>query len=82
MQKLENSYEGDKKVKKVKLQTYRMRFESLKMRENETIADNFRRVELVTNLIKSIDEKFEDEIIIEKILMSLLARFNLKGFCY
>lgn len=70
--KLENNYGGDHRVKKEKLQTYRMRFESLKIKEDENIAEYFRRVKIVTSLIKSIDLKFEDEVIIHKILRSLL----------
>lgn len=76
--KLDNRYEVDKKVKKVKLQTYKMWFEILKMKEDETIAEYFRRVEIVTNLIKNIDENFEDEIIIQKILRALPTIFNPK----
>lgn len=36
--KLQNAYEGDEKVKNAKLQTHRMLFGSLKMREEESIA--------------------------------------------
>ena len=64
----------------MKLQTYRIRFESLKMNEDETIAGYFRRVEIMTILIKSIDLKFKYEIIIQKILGFLPARFNPKVF--
>lgn len=66
--KLENKYEGDSKVKKEKVQTYRMRFEILRMKEDETIGEYFQRVETRTNLIKSIHDKIEDEFIIQKIL--------------
>lgn len=56
--KLENSYEGYKKVNKVKLRTYRMRFESFKMKEDEIIEKYFQRVETMNNLIKRIDAKY------------------------
>ena len=36
--KLESIYEGDAKVKRAKLQTYRAQFERLKMKEEESIA--------------------------------------------
>ena len=36
--KLINNYEGNEKVKGVKLQTYRLKFEQLKMNEDETIS--------------------------------------------
>ena len=35
--KLISSYEGNEKVKDVKLQTYRLKFEQLKMNEDETV---------------------------------------------
>jgi hypothetical protein len=43
--KLINSYEGDEKVKYAKLQTYRLKFEQLKMNEDETVRKYFLRVE-------------------------------------
>lgn len=73
--KLGNIYEGDLKVKKAKLQTYRMRFESLIMKEDETITKYLRIFETMTNLIKSIDLKFEDEVIFQKIMGYLPTRF-------
>ena len=39
--KLKNFYEGDDKVKGAKLQTYRGKFENLKMKEEENIAAYF-----------------------------------------
>jgi hypothetical protein len=39
--KLQNTYEGNDKVKKEKLQTHRGRFENLKMREDEDITTYF-----------------------------------------
>jgi hypothetical protein len=39
--KLQNIYEGDTKFKEAKLQTYRGRFEQLKMKEDEDIAAYF-----------------------------------------
>jgi len=39
--KLKNRYEGDKKVKEAKIQTYKGQFESFKMDEDENIASYF-----------------------------------------
>ena len=39
--KLRNIYEGDDKIKGAKLQTYRVQFENLKMKEKENIAAYF-----------------------------------------
>jgi hypothetical protein len=43
--KLINSYEGNEKVKDAKIQTYRIQFEQLKMKEDETIGKYFLRIE-------------------------------------
>jgi hypothetical protein len=49
--KLQNIYEGDSKVKAAKFQTYRGRFEQLKMKEDENIASYFLRVNETVNEI-------------------------------
>jgi hypothetical protein len=43
--KLINNYEGNEKVKDANLQTYRMQFEQLKMKEYETVGKYLLRVE-------------------------------------
>lgn len=50
------------------------------MNEDEIIVEYFRRVERVTKMIKRIYFKFEDEVIIQKILRSLPTRFNPKVY--
>jgi hypothetical protein len=42
--KLISSYEGNEKVKDTKLQTYKIQFEQLKMKEDETVGKYFLRV--------------------------------------
>ena len=46
---LANSYAGDKKLKKVRLQTLRRQYELIRMEENEKIADFFTRTQTMTN---------------------------------
>ena len=43
--KLISIYEGNEKVKDANLQTYRIQFEQLKMKEDETIGKYFLRIE-------------------------------------
>jgi hypothetical protein len=43
--KLISSYEGNEKVKDAKLQTFGLKFEQLKMNEDETVSKYFLRVE-------------------------------------
>ena len=52
--KLKIAYEGDSNVKKSKLQTYKGQFESLKMKEEENIAEYFLRVDEIVNAIRII----------------------------
>jgi hypothetical protein len=76
--KLISSYEGNEKVKDVKLQTYRLKFEQLKMNEDETVSKYFLRVEELGNSMKGLGEKFEESFLVHKILRSLLDKFNPK----
>jgi hypothetical protein len=76
--KLISSYEGNEKVKDAKLQTYRLKFEELKMNEDETISKYFLRVEELVNAMKGLGEKFDDSLLVQKILRSLPDKFNPK----
>jgi hypothetical protein len=76
--KLQNIHEGDTKFKEAKLQTYRGHFEQLKMKEDEDIAAYFLRVDETMNAIIGFGEEIEEFVIVQKILRSLLMRFNSK----
>jgi hypothetical protein len=62
--KLISSYEGNEKVKDAKLQTFRLKFEQLKMNEDETISKYFLRVEELVNAMKGLGENFEELILV------------------
>jgi hypothetical protein len=76
--KLINSYEGNENVKDAKLQTYRLKFEQLKMNEDQTVNKYFLRVEELVNAMKGLGEKIEEYFLVHKILRSLLDKFNPK----
>jgi hypothetical protein len=76
--KLISSYEGNEKVKDVKIQTYRLQVEQLKMKENEIVGKYFLRVKELVNSMKSLGEKFEDVVLVQNILRSFPNRFNPK----
>jgi hypothetical protein len=78
--KLISSYEGNEKVKDAKIQTYRLQFEQLKMKEDESIRKYFLRVEEQANVMIGLGEKIEDVSLVQKILRYLPDRFNLKVF--
>ena len=62
-----SSYEGNEKVKDTKLQTYRVQFEQLNMKENETFGKYFLRVEELVNAMKELGEKIEEASLVHKI---------------
>jgi hypothetical protein len=76
--KLISSYEGNEKVKDAKLQTFRLKFEQLKMNEDETVSKYFLRVEELVNAMKGLGEKFDESLLVQKILRSLPDKFNPK----
>jgi hypothetical protein len=76
--KIISSYEGNEKVKDAKLQTYRVQFKKLQMKEDETIGKYFLRVEELVNAMKALGEKIEEPSLVQKILRSLPDRFNPK----
>ena len=78
MDKLKVIYEGYGKFKQEKLQTYRGKFESLKMKEKENIAEYFQRVEEIVNSIRALGEEITYNIIVQKVMISLPMRYDAK----
>jgi hypothetical protein len=73
---LEKVYKGSVKVKVVKLQMSRRDFESLSMKENESVECFITRVQNIVNVIHVHGETIEDKRIVEKVLRSLPKKFD------
>jgi hypothetical protein len=74
--KLKVIYEGDGKLKQAKLQTYRGKFESLNMKEEEKIAEYFQRLDEIVNSIRVLGEEIKEKNIVQKVMISLPMRYD------
>src|ERR1700733_7349736 len=77
-EKIVTSYEGDEQVKRAKLQTLRIQYETLKMYNDESVANYFLRVDEVVNCMKKLGEEIKEAIVVEKVLRSLSPKFESK----
>ena len=60
-EKLKIAYEGHPKVKKLKPQTYKGEFKSLKMKEEENIAEYVLRVDEVFNYVRGLGGEIDEK---------------------
>ena len=68
---LETLYVGDSKVKKAKIQSFKVQYESLKMRDEETISEYFERIESIVNTAKGLGAEIPYSELVEKVLRTL-----------
>jgi len=73
---MKRKYEGNARVKRSILQTLRKEFETLEMKTGENIIEYFAKVMIVASKIRIYREQMRDVTIVEKILRSLIDRFN------
>jgi hypothetical protein len=76
--KLKSIYEGDPKVKQVKLQRHRAEFENLKMNEKEDITTYLLIVDEVVNAIRGLGEELDESLVVQKVSRSLLLMYDAK----
>ncbi|XP_052203724.1 uncharacterized protein LOC127808967 [Diospyros lotus] len=77
-EKLRSEFEGSDRVRAVKLLTLKREFEMLRMKEGETVKDYSAKLMELVNKIRLFGETYEDSKVVEKILISLPARFESK----
>jgi len=75
---LETTYEGTKLVKSAKLQMLILKFEEIKMLEEETFGEFYSKISDLKNSMVSLGKPISDVKLIRKILRSLLERFRIK----
>lgn len=73
---LQQEFMGDKKVIAVKLQTLRCDFETLNMKNSESMQEYKSRVSATVNHMKSYGEALSDETVVAKVLRSLTSKFD------
>ncbi|GAB2273961.1 hypothetical protein Dimus_039062 [Dionaea muscipula] len=73
---LQTAFKGIEKVQRVRLQTLRGEWESLRMKEAESIADFYSRVKAIVNLFSHNGETLDEIRIVEKILRSLTRQYD------
>jgi len=74
------SYEGDSQVKRAKLQTFKIEYETIKMHNDESIASYFLRIDEIVNCVKNLVEEIKEDTLVENFLRSLSAKFESKVF--
>ncbi|KAE8676824.1 proline-rich receptor-like protein kinase PERK4-like [Hibiscus syriacus] len=73
---MKKKYEGSAKMKRAQLQTLRRDFETLQMKDGESVTSYCARTMEISNKMRFHGEKMEDVTIVEKILRSLTPKFD------
>ena len=73
---MKQKYQGTARVKRAQLQALRKEFEMLHMKAGESVNDYFGRTLIIANKMKIHGEHMEDVMIIEKILLSMVPKYD------
>ena len=73
---MKKKYQGSMRTKRQQLQALRSEFETLRMKPGESVSDYFSRTMAIINKMRIHGEKMEDVTVIEKILQSMMPKFN------
>jgi len=75
---LREAFQGNERTWQLQILNLRKEFEMLRMKETEIIKEYFDRLLIVVNKIRLLCEDLPDRRIVEKVLVSLLERFDAK----
>ena len=78
--RLKEEYGGSRKTKTMQLLNLRREFEFLKMKKTETIKDYSDKLLKVVNQIWVLGEDLPDNNVVQKVLVSISKRFEVKIF--
>ncbi|KAA0066379.1 UBN2 domain-containing protein [Cucumis melo var. makuwa] len=73
---LQKAFQGDSRVLVVKLQSLRRDFETLMMKNGESIAEFLSRATTIISQMQTYGETIKDQTIVEKVLRSLTPKFD------
>jgi len=73
---MKQKFQGSTRVKRAQLQSLQCDFEVLRMKEGESVNTYFARVLSIANKMKAHGENMSETIITEKILRSMISKFN------
>ncbi|RVW14603.1 Retrovirus-related Pol polyprotein from transposon RE1 [Vitis vinifera] len=76
--KLQGEFEGNERVKNVRLLTLKREFELMKMKDDESVKDYSGRLMDVVNQMRLLGEAFTDQKVVEKIMVSVPQKFEAK----
>ncbi|XP_022023741.1 uncharacterized protein LOC110924002 [Helianthus annuus] len=73
---LHKSYRGETREKTVRLQSLRCEFDSLNMKDGESVEEYFNRTIHLVNQLRMNEEKLDEQRVVEKILRSLTRNYE------
>ncbi|XP_055806936.1 uncharacterized protein LOC129875694 [Solanum dulcamara] len=77
-EKLKDEFDGSDRVKIVKLLTLKRELEMLRMKEGDTVKEYSAKLVKIVSKIRLFGETFPDSKVVEKMMISLPARFESK----
>nr|XP_034931745.1 uncharacterized protein LOC118062152 [Populus alba] len=73
---MKKKYQGSSRVKRSQLQALRRDFETLQMKDGESVTEYCAKTMGISNKMRFHGEKMNDTVIVENILRSLLSKFD------